>query len=303
MSDDSQGIHELPEDIQALLDSAAEIEPLPSHLSGRIWSRLEASVGGLPPLDASGLDGVTPANVGGGDASSVASAASQVGQGAATQGASLVSAAGASSSATFSISKLAAVIWTASTFAVGTIAGAGTHAALSDPTEPAMVKPSAPVLPSQESPELAALDMGDVSMEEPDALPDLGEQGSDLGAVLLRDVGEDGVRQAPASRAVTSQREETSPVVTGRSLEAERLLLARAQRALSRGDGEEALDVIRQHERRFGRDSSLAEEREFIRIRALLSTGASDQARSATARFKKRYPGSIFLDALDEVQP
>ena len=82
MSDDSKGIKELPEDVQALLDSAADIEPAPHQLSERIWDRLGSSIGGLGPLDVPGLDHPLP----GGDATSSAADAVQsaVAQGAST---------------------------------------------------------------------------------------------------------------------------------------------------------------------------------------------------------------------------
>ena len=304
MSDDSQGINAMPEDLQALLDAAAEIEPAPPQLSGRIWSRLDASVGGLPALDAPALEGGASgveellANAASSSSpASPSSAAAQLAQEVVTQGAS--SAASAAATSTLSISKLVAVIWTASTFAVGTITGAGTHAALTQDATPPQQAPRPSITAPANSDDAVnvELDLGALDgTGEVDMYPlDMSLQEVDQASGEVVDLADAGAAE-PATRPVKRPASSTS-------LEAERLLLARAQRALSRGDGEEALNVIRQHERRFGRASSLAEEREFLRIRALISTGAREQARDGIARFRERYPQSIFLDALNGIQP
>jgi hypothetical protein len=60
-----------------------------------------------------------------------------------------------------------------------------------------------------------------------------------------------------------------------------------------------ALSQVLTHARRF-RGGQLAEEREGLRIHALIGLGRSDEARAAANRFRKRWPQSLFLPALEQ---
>ncbi len=79
-------------------------------------------------------------------------------------------------------------------------------------------------------------------------------------------------------------------------------LLSRARKADARGDFSEVLALASEHERTFpaGR---LAEEREVLRVRALVGLGRTDQARRAAARFRRQFPRSVLLHKIDEMVP
>ncbi len=70
------------------------------------------------------------------------------------------------------------------------------------------------------------------------------------------------------------------------------LILARD--ALSRGNFSDALLWIGDHTRRF-KDSRLAEEREVLKIKALVGLCRGEQARRAAAAFRTRFPHRVLL--------
>lgn len=74
-------------------------------------------------------------------------------------------------------------------------------------------------------------------------------------------------------------------------LAGELLLIQRAQRALARGDGAEALDAVDAHARAYPR-GRLTEERDAARVLALCALGRADASRAAAARFIARHPDS-----------
>ena len=75
--------------------------------------------------------------------------------------------------------------------------------------------------------------------------------------------------------------------------------LQRARTALSAGDFSTALAALSEHQRRFpaGR---LVEEREALRVKALLGLGQSDEARRTAERFRARFPRSVLLPRIEE---
>jgi hypothetical protein len=77
-------------------------------------------------------------------------------------------------------------------------------------------------------------------------------------------------------------------------------LLSRARKADARHDYAEVLSVLSEHERTFpaGR---LSEEREVLRVKALVGLGRTDQARRSAARFRRQFPKSVLLHKLDEM--
>jgi hypothetical protein len=79
---------------------------------------------------------------------------------------------------------------------------------------------------------------------------------------------------------------------------AERSLLDQARRALREGEGERALDLVARHAHDFPK-GSLVEEREVLRVNALVSVGRLDEARTRVEAFRRRFPASPFLPALD----
>jgi hypothetical protein len=91
-----------------------------------------------------------------------------------------------------------------------------------------------------------------------------------------------------------------APSAPASSLAEERALLDAARSALSSGNAGSALERLLVHERRYPR-GLLAEERESLTVQALAHTGAAEAARKRFAAFKRRFPASIFLPALEAV--
>ncbi len=86
-------------------------------------------------------------------------------------------------------------------------------------------------------------------------------------------------------------------------LAAERALLEKGRTALTRGDAPGSLAVVADHARRFP-DGELAEEREALRIQALLAEDRRAEALAVLGAFRRRFPGSLLLPALDrELEP
>ena len=82
-------------------------------------------------------------------------------------------------------------------------------------------------------------------------------------------------------------------------LSAERALLDGARRALGAGTNDEARQALEDHERRFP-SGLLTEEREALTIKLFAATGRRDEARDRKARFRERFPNSLFGPAVDE---
>jgi hypothetical protein len=101
---------------------------------------------------------------------------------------------------------------------------------------------------------------------------------------------------APSSKVQSSDRARPAHVTD--RLADERKLLDRARSALVRRDAGEALAAIRAHEKAFGR-GQLVEEREGMRVQALVVAHDFGSARAAGDRFRKAYPHSVFLPVVD----
>lgn len=81
--------------------------------------------------------------------------------------------------------------------------------------------------------------------------------------------------------------------------ESEAQLLLRARRALPTG-APRALALVREHARRFP-DGDLVEEREALRVEALVASGRADEARRAFAQFRAQFAGSAHLEHLSQL--
>ena len=68
--------------------------------------------------------------------------------------------------------------------------------------------------------------------------------------------------------------------------------------ALSRHQGTMALDALAEHEATFPR-GRLVEEREALRVRALVDAGRTAEAETKARAFRARWPNSVFLSAVD----
>jgi hypothetical protein len=109
----------------------------------------------------------------------------------------------------------------------------------------------------------------------------------------------DAAEAAPTSPTAPSLPAPGSPAASnGNSLAAERALLDVARSAFGRGDGDAALAALTRHEKLYP-NGQLTEEREALAVRALVLTDRGDQARARGAKFRKRYPSSVMLPALE----
>jgi hypothetical protein len=164
---------------------------------------------------------------------------------------------------------------TVATLIVGGVIGAGVHEAHDRATaEHANVAAVAP--PAATSPPAAA------PVTEPRPAP------ADANVVRV---------ESPAPRAEHAAR--TEPRDRDRSLAAERALIEQARTALARDQGTSALAALDRHAREFPQ-GELEEERESLRVQALVGLGEPDQARRIGARFHRRFPRSIFGAVVDE---
>ena len=77
-------------------------------------------------------------------------------------------------------------------------------------------------------------------------------------------------------------------------------VLRPAQQAVSRGDFPSALAAIAEHQHRFP-SGQLAEEREALRVKALLGLGRMSEAQSAGATFHERFSSSALRERIDEM--
>ncbi len=88
-----------------------------------------------------------------------------------------------------------------------------------------------------------------------------------------------------------------SAVPTG-DLARERALLDQARAAAAHGEPAQALATTERHRLQFPR-GRLREEREALAIRALISLGRANEARTRAEAFRATYPRSLLLPALD----
>jgi hypothetical protein len=103
---------------------------------------------------------------------------------------------------------------------------------------------------------------------------------------------------APGAAAKGLSPERAHPARPADRLADERKLLDRARTALAHRDPADALAAIRAHEKAFGR-GQLVEEREGMRVQALVVAHDFGSARAAGERFRKAYPHSVFLPVVD----
>jgi outer membrane protein assembly factor BamD (BamD/ComL family) len=82
-------------------------------------------------------------------------------------------------------------------------------------------------------------------------------------------------------------------------LASERSLLEIARSAIGRGQVEGALEALGRHARKFP-NGLLVEEREGLTVQALVVARQFDEARARGARFKERYPRSLFSPLVEQ---
>ena len=101
----------------------------------------------------------------------------------------------------------------------------------------------------------------------------------------------------PAS-AHSAKRAPSSPVGPSSELARERGLLDLARAAAARGEPAVALEQTQRHRAQFPH-GKLAEEREAMAIRALLSLGRAPEAAARARAFRLAYPNSFLTPAID----
>jgi hypothetical protein len=125
-----------------------------------------------------------------------------------------------------------------------------------------------------------------VEVREVRVIPDAGPRGVEVPAP-----GSD----APAPSVGARPR----PTAGGDALAREQLLLQRARSALVRRDGAAALEGLRLHARQFP-VGALIEEREALRVEALMRLQRTAEARARAADFHRRWPDSLLADMVDQ---
>jgi hypothetical protein len=101
---------------------------------------------------------------------------------------------------------------------------------------------------------------------------------------------------AAASTAATAT---ASPSPSHWGLQAEGELLQKGRTAMVRGDTEGALAAVEEHANRFPH-GKLVEEREALKIQALVAEDRTPEARIALGAFEREYPRSLLGPALEE---
>jgi len=116
------------------------------------------------------------------------------------------------------------------------------------------------------------------------ALPEQKPQGKPLPAHLKQGA----VASAPIEEKIES------------NLPGERALLEVARSALARGNTSEALVALGQHAKEFP-NGQMGEERESLWISCLVNSGQSSEARLKADEFRRHFPRSILLPAVEAV--
>lgn len=112
-------------------------------------------------------------------------------------------------------------------------------------------------------------------------------------------------QSVPSPSIATSVSDERSSAPTpshrpGRVAVEELRLLDRARQSDARGDYAAVLGIAAEHERRFP-DGRLAEEREVLRVRALVGLGRAGEARQTASAFRQQFPRSVLLRKVDDM--
>lgn len=102
------------------------------------------------------------------------------------------------------------------------------------------------------------------------------------------------VRVAPVPSPAVGVVISVAPPNRESSLAEESRLVDEARRALGRGEGEEALRLLREGEGTFGWASMLHEEREALTVLALARTHGGAQASARGRAFLEAYPASLY---------
>lgn len=255
----------LPPEESRLLEIERALDPSDPALHASIWNRVERAVL-FPPPGGGGLDG--------GDGSG--------GLGAAPSAATSTSL--AASTGSLALRKL--VIVGATAFAAGSVAGGLVTSEVLTPS-PATVESSdsPPIVETANAApaRYAAKEDGPPPAEveptearAPDPVVESGPFGSPPGALA-----------APSASGAPTH------------LDLEREVLDVAKSAVRRKLAAVALEAIERHATRFP-NGQLAEEREALRVQALVLAGKTSEARDRATAFKEQYADSLLLPSVEQ---
>jgi hypothetical protein len=191
-------------------------------------------------------------------------------------------ASGLAAAKAFGLGKLAAA--SAALFVVGGVAGAVVQHTVIEP----MVAPRAEGVRTP-------------ALEAPVALPAPALEARDAGAAVAPEVVPVPVER-PRSRSTAhpapEQEHDVRVAEPSSALAREQAIIDAARAGLARGHGDDALTALDRHEREFPA-GSLTEEREGLRVLALVRVGHRVEAAESAASFRARYPRSVLLPAID----
>lgn len=105
------------------------------------------------------------------------------------------------------------------------------------------------------------------------------------------------VRPPPSGSTSSPARPEATQPSTS-DVSEEQALIDTARAALARGRAADALTATNEHAKRFPR-GRLVEEREALAIQALALSGDRTEATARASRFKRSFPNSIFVSAIN----
>lgn len=89
-----------------------------------------------------------------------------------------------------------------------------------------------------------------------------------------------------------------APSVSDDDLARERQVIDKARSALARRDSKAALAAVDEHAKSFPH-GQLVEMREALAVQALVHDGRHDAARARAARFRRDFPGSVYLPVVE----
>lgn len=246
-------------ELEALLAAERGVDTLDPAVSARVSRAVAVGIGVLP---SGGGGGGGAGGSGGAGGAASGGPPAEVGTGGALATAAAKGLAGA---------KLAIALVAAG--AAGAIAGVGTDRALARREAPPVVTP--------------AVDATAVAVPAATTIP--------------KETATPAV-EVPTSPAAlpppaTPPAPHTAAEPSAKGLAAERALLDVARAGLAQGDPGTALRAAERHAHEYP-DGALAEERDAMRVKALMQLGRAGEARRRAADFEQRYPTSLQLRAV-----
>lgn len=170
---------------------------------------------------------------------------------------------------------------------VGTVVGAAGHAAL-------QTAPDTPVAAVVVASPVASVTVQRVES----AAPEVPSAPASI-AIVSEPVPSTPRFAAPAPPVASSSKVAATepPAMRDEQLRAERQLLDIARTAVARGDGAAALAALDRHAAHYP-NGRLSEEREALRVQALLLMGRREEAREQAEGFRKNHPDSLMLPGI-----